>query len=258
MSNINYCDWRRIPPDLWPRVLGERVFKEQAFPDKGVTRELPPQPYLGVGIYLGRAFQGRVVTVTTSPTLIVSQGPANPYLILNPSRTVGLTSSGLLYSGTVNAAGNTQSDPLGVANYLNMHLHLNVTAITGTWDIIAQTRDPQSLNWADSQTIFSGITGTGTYYASIGQLGVVTDFAVRWNPVAAGSMTFSLSYSLKEGIIGSAAGLARTIFIGPNDGVSVQSGFPILEGGKEVFIVGEGVEVWGVSYVDIPVNIFQL
>jgi hypothetical protein len=249
----DYCDWRRIPPDLWPRI-----FREYAEKVKPVSRERPPQPYLGIGIYLGRAFQGRKVTIGTEPTLIIPAGPSLPYMILNPSRTVGLTSSGLLYSGTVNAAGNTQATPLGVANYLNMHLFLNVTAVTGTWDFIAQCLDPQSLNWADSQTIFSNITTTGTYYGTIGQLGVVTDFAVRWNPTTAGSITFSLSYSLKEGTIGASTGLAQTIFIGSNNGVSPQSGYPILEGYKEVFIVGEGVEVWGIAYVDVAVNVFQL
>jgi len=256
MNNvINYCDWKRIPPDLWPRIF-EAISKEKEA--EIVKRSVPPQIYLGTAIYLGKGFQGRRVLVTTSPTLIIPAGPAYPYMILNPSRTVGLTSSGVLYSGTVNAAGNTQSSPLGVANYLNMHLFLDVTAVSGTWDFVAQARDPESGNWADSQVIFSGITTTGTRYASIGQLGVATDFAVRWEPTAAGSITFSLSYSLKEGIIGSAAGLSQTVFIGSNNGITVTSGFPILEGNKEVFIVGENVEVWAIAYVSLYVNIFQL
>jgi len=254
MNNINYCDWKRIPPDLWPRILKELG----VVPEDVVRRDRPPQPYLGIGIYLGKGFQGRRILVTTTPTLIIPAGPAYPYMILNPTRTVGLTTSGLLYSGTVNAAGNTQDNPLGVANYLNLHLFLNVTAVSGTWDFISQVYDPVSLNWADSQTVFSSINSTGTYYGFIGQLGVATDFAIRWDPTAAGSITFSLSYSLKEGTIGSSTGLSQTIFIGSNNGVTPDSGYPILEGQKEVFVVGENVEIWAVSYVNLYVNIFQL
>ncbi|MCL6542098.1 MAG: hypothetical protein K6T87_16195 [Roseiflexus sp.] len=256
MGQINqredYCDWRRIPPDLWPRIL-------KGYEDRTIgARERPPQPYLGVGIYLGRAFQGRRIGIGPSPTLIVQSGPALPYMILNPSQTVGLTTTGKLFSGTVNSAGNTQNTPLGVANYLNLHLFLNVTSVTGVWDFIAQALNPQTLTWADTQLVFSGISANGDYYATVGQLGVVTDFAVRWNPTSAGSITFSLSYALKEGTVGSSTGLSKTIFIGSNNGVSTESGYPILEGHKEVFIVGEGAEVWGISYVPLQISVFQL
>ncbi|MCL6577984.1 MAG: hypothetical protein K6T73_01175 [Candidatus Bathyarchaeota archaeon] len=196
-------------------------------------------------------------SVTTTPSILIAPPHEWPYVILNPSLIAGLTSSYTIYSGTVDAAGNTQANPLGVANYLKMHFHLDITAITGTWDIYAQTKDPVSGKWTDSQCIFSGLTSIGTKYATVGEYGIVTDFAVRWDPVVAGSMTFSLSATVKEGMGGSSAGLARTIYIGGND-VTVDSGLEIKEGESKLIMLGPDITLYGVAKTTIPVKVFTL
>ncbi len=259
MNERRFRGFGEVPPDLYPRVVREGVGVPLRAIDQA-RRDIPPQVYTGNAIYLGRGFQGRSVAISATPALIIPAGQSWPYLILNPSRSVGLTNFGDVQN-TLNtaAAGNTQATPIGVANFLSLRFMLEVTANVGTWDFIAQTRNPMSGTWVDSQTIFPGVVAAAAnLYADVGGFGNDVDLAVRWNPTAPGAITFRLSYVLKEGTVGSGAGAAQTLFIGPNDGVSPVSGFPILEGLKEAFIVGEAVEVWGIGLTNFNINVFQL
>lgn len=209
------------------------------------------------GIILSRPFKTVSMDISTSPRIILRPPHPTAYLISNPSLSVGLTTSHVFFSGTQSAAGNTQASPLGVANYMKMHFHMNVTAVTGDWDIVFQTRDPNSGNWADSQVIFSNITSVGTYYASIGDFGLVVDAAIRWIPNAAGSITFSVTGTLKDGAPGAGSGLARSIFLGDRN-VTPESGYPLFEGQNRIFYLGDEVELWAVSLVDTSVKVFLL
>ena len=258
MNNIN-TKYRGLPPDLWPRRVFQGVGGQRGAPNlENMDRNTPP-PYLGEAIYVGRGFQGLIANITNVPSLILTSQYSWPYMILNPSRSVGLTSSGTIITSTTTAlAGNTQLTPLGVANYMYMQLFFEITAVTGTWDFIAQVLNPATNTWFDSQYLITGAVAPINQYVNIGMLGLATDFAVRWVPTAPGSITFSIGYTLKEGTVGSATGLAQTIYIGSNPGISVVSAFPILEGDKEIFVVGEGVELWGVSESDVTARIFML
>ncbi len=240
---------------LEPKIV--YVGEGRGDPNVPVDRGSPPS-FMGDAIYLSRGFQGRTVTINTTPVLIQRSTFAHPYMILNPSRSVGLTNSFLISSGTKVAAGNTQAAPSGVANFMGLHFFLDVTAVSGTWDFFHQARDPGSGNFADIQTIFAGLTATGTYYAFVGALGVPVDIAVRWNPTIAGSITFTLTGVLKEGTIGSAGGLSQTVYLGADQNVAVGFGFPILEGQKYTFVLGENIELWGVAEVSVTVNVFEL
>lgn len=225
------------------------------------ARELAPG--LGMGnivmdtLIMSRAPTTMIVTVGTTPVQLAVPPHSTPYLISNPTlgSTEGTTSV-VLVDTTVSAAGNTQAAPMSVGNFLQCHFHLNVTAVTGSWDIIAQTQDPLSLNWADSQTLFSGVNAVGTYYGNVGAFGLVTYAAVRWVPVAAGSMTFSLTGTLKEGVA-IAGGLLNSVFIGGN-AVTVNTGIPIFEGKDKVIYPGLDVELWAVAYKNISIKMFSL
>jgi len=212
---------------------------------------------MGDAIYLTRNLQGRTVTVGTTPVLLVDSAFAWPYLILNPSKTTGLTTTVTGFSGTVSAAGNSQSSPIGVSGFYAGHFHLDVTAVTGTWDIIQQSYDSISGKWFDVQTVFSGVASPGSYYASVGTMGIATDLAFRWNPTVAGSMTFSLAAVLKGGLGGSSAGLSQVVYLG-GENVSTVAGYPLLEGHKQAFIIPEGVQLWGVAATNIDIRVFML
>lgn len=246
--------YRDLPPDLWPRI-------PRALPSGyggPVDRSVPPS-YMGDAIYLSRSLMGRVFTITTTPTLLIDASYAWPYLVLNPTKTVGLSTTVTGFSGTVAAAGNSQTTPgsIGVSGFYSVHYHLNVTAVTGTWDIVAQSYDSISLQWMDTQTIFAGIAATGQYYASVGTFGLATDLAFRWNPTAAGSLTFSLAAVLKGGLGGSSAGLAQVAYLG-GPGVTTDTGYPLLEGQKQGFIVGENVQLWAVAGTNLDIRVFML
>lgn len=209
---------------------------------------------------LDRGLVGTSVTVDTTPTLIIRSVFNRGYIILNPSTIVGTTSTGtILASASRATTGNTQATALSVSNYRDLHLFLDVTAVPGagaTLDIFSQALDPVSAKYADIQNIFPAITATGTYYANIGSLGLVTDFAIRW-AISAGNFTFSIGFALKEGLPGTSNGLSKTIYLG-NSGVSTVSGFPILEGQSRSFYARENTELWAVASAELDLRIFEL
>ena len=209
---------------------------------------------------LDKGLIGRAVTVGTTATRIIQAQFLRGYRILNPSTIVGTTAFGtLLTSASRSATGNTQADSLGVANYRDLHLFLNVTAVPGggaTLDINTQALDPASLNWVSIQNIFTGITSTGTYYANVGSLGLTTDFAIAWT-ISSGNFTFSIGYVLKEGLPGTSNGISKTIYIG-NSGVTTNSGFPLLEGQSLPFFLRENTELWAIAAESLELRIFEL
>jgi len=267
-------DLRDLPPDLMPRrvreyesVQGARGHAAPRGGGLGLANHWLELINRNTGIIastsvLQRGLIGRSVTINTTPTLIVRAEFLRGFMFLNPASVIGTTGFGtILASSTQTTDGNTQSASLGVANYRDMHLFLDVTAVSGTTptlDIIAQAYDPESGNWADTSAIWSGINGTGTMYANPGGLGLASDFAVRW--VLGGSspsFTFSIGYVLKDGLPGSAAGLSNAIYMG-GPGVSSVSGFPLLEGQSRSFYLSENTELWGVAAVALELRVFEL
>jgi hypothetical protein len=201
------------------------------------------------------------VTTTAQRAILATQPKA--YILVNPSSSVGTTISGtLLASASRSGSGNTQASSIGVANYMNMHLFLDITVSGGGTIVInTQAKDPLSGAWANTQNdIFSSPSAVGTYYAGIGSLGVATDFAISWS-VSAGSSTFSLGYVLKDGIMGSSTGLSRTIYLGANSGIisgSNSPGFPLLEGDRWAIFVKENTEIWAIAQTALNLNIIEM
>lgn len=202
-------------------------------------------------------------SVGATPTLIIpAEKQFRGYWLINPSLVIGGTTAttGLL-SGIRTTNGNTQSSPLGVANYRDMHLYLNVTAVSGagaTLDIYAQSLDPVSATWADTQLVFSAVSTTGLSYANIGSLGLGTDFALRW--VLSGttpSFTFSVGIILKEGLPGTGSGVGKAIYLGTNSNITTGAGFPLMEGNKEKFYLRPDTELWAVAPAATTLNIFS-
>jgi len=249
--------YRGLAPDLWPRRLRSAVREEEY-----QERNIPPE-YTGNAMMVGKGFLGRALIITTVPSLMIRAEYAWPYIILNPSNPLAagdaLSTSIIHASAAEVAAGNTQALSVIATAYRNAHLHLIVTAVTGTWDFYEQSLDPATLNWTDVQRIYTAITATGNYYASVGTLGVVQSMAVRWDPVVAGSITFALSLSLKDPIYsGAASGIDKTIYLGPNSDINTTIGYPVLEGKERELIVGEGVEIWGVAGAPVEIRIFEV
>lgn len=217
-------------------------------------------------VYLNRLEPGlfsRVVTVTSTPAIILREPVSRAYILLNPSRTVGLTTSGTILSSALRAAGasgNTQASSLGVGNYRTMRLFLNISATGGGVVVVnTQSEDPVSSNYATTQNdIFGSQSAVGTYYADIGELGVDTDFAISWSVSAAGTSTFSVGYVLKDGVGGSGAGLSQAIYLGGSNSVRVGNGSPIPEGQERSFFLRANTELWAVSEVSVNVQVFEL
>jgi len=238
---------------------------------RGESENFPVQPPKIPAVYLTRNFLGRVVNVGIIPTLIHDTARPQNIMITNPSPS-GISGGLLAATGLVTqqvavvGAGNSQAAPLGVANYLNMHLCLNITAIAATWSFWNQVQDPVTLNWTDSGPLAINVTPAivagwtnATLYGFLGQLGVGTNYALRWTlDAGAGALSFTLSYILKQGMIGSPLGISQVIWIGSNRGVQVASGYPLLEGSEKVFQVEENTQIWGIAQTTVAIRVFEL
>lgn len=230
---------------------------------------------IAAGIYvlanqqiLRQGMASEVVTVGTSPTLIFRDPSDRSILILNPASPATTTFGTLLPLAVRGGSGDTQADPVSVANYQSLRLFLRITVTGGATNTIAintQTRDPLGLGWAGvADDVFNGVVGSpggspfavGTYYAPIGGNGVDIAFAVSY-AVGAGTPTWSLSYVAKDGLPGSAAGADRTVYMGP-PGVQTAFGFPLLEGGERSFFVKGNTPLYAVAASATPVRVFRL
>jgi len=211
---------------------------------------------------LKRGLFGRTITITTTPQLIINAEYLRGYILLNPNELAGTTSAGTLLASasrgaaTANLTGN--SSTLGVANFLAGHFFVNITAISGgaAVTITLQALDPATGVWMDVQDLVTGVVATGGTYAFVDGLGVATDLRVRWS-LGAGDATFSVGFVLKNGLAGTSAGISQTIFLG-SAGVTVESGFPLLNGDKEKFFLQEGVQLYAVANASLPMKIFEL
>jgi hypothetical protein len=218
---------------------------------------------LAQAITLRPGFAPKVFTVTTTPQRVFVSSQDKVILLVNPSVSAGLTTSGTLLASGTHASSNTQATPLSVGNFMTLRLFLSITitgGATNTITVNAQSQDPLSLGWATTQTdVFDAVTNfaVGTYYANLGTLGVDLTFAVLWT-IGAGTPTWSLSYLLKDGLPGSGAGAAQTIFFAGSDGVNSTAGFALLEGSERAYFVPRDTEIWVVSNGSVTLKILEL
>lgn len=262
--SLEYPD---IPVDMYPRPIQnwERT-PNGALVEAGSTGD-PTGGLLGriardTGILsstamLKRGLLGRTVTVTTVPELIIDAEYLRGYIILNPNELAGSTAAGTLLASAARTTTGSSS-ALGVANFLLAHYYLDITSIVGGGNltITLDTLDPASGNWVVSQTLFSAVAVTGTSYAYVGEIGTATDARVSWS-VSAGTITFSVGYVLKSGLIGTSAGIAQTIYLG-GPGVTTTSGFPLLNGQSQKFFLEENLQLYAVAGATLPLKIFEL
>lgn len=218
--------------------------------------------YLAGVITLQRGLLGRVVTITSTPQLIIDQQEVGGrgYLLLNPAGVVGLTATATVFSTqTVIGANTATSAEFGVANYKTARFFVVATFVAGvgpvTFDL--QTKDPVTGTYITAQTVFS-LAATGNAYADVGTLGIDTDFRMLVTVPAGTTITFSVGAVLKDGLEGTTTGTAQTIFIG-GAGVTPQAGYPLLAGNEKSFYLIENVKLYAVtSGPSLDMNIFQL
>ena len=203
-----------------------------------------------------------VVSPIAAVGLLVQSTTDRSYTIINPTAAIGLTTPITYYAAgsTFSGLGNTQADPISISNYDSMHLMIDVTAVSaGTFNFIAQIKDPLSGNWVDTQDIQpAGITGSGTIYAYFSGYGLSQNFALRWTDNGGGGiLTGSIGYTLKVGLGGAATGDSNTIYIG-NQNVTRFTGYPLLEGQFRDWFLRENSEMYAVSVTgSVDVNVIE-
>lgn len=211
---------------------------------------------------IGNAFFPRVITVGTTPTLLIAPNRSpRGYRLINPNS----SSSGVVTAVTISPIGTvfpvavTNTTPLDVSAHGGAAFFMDVTeASGGPVSVNLQTQDPVSGNWATAQgDIFQfgpGVAAIGTYYANAGIIGIDQDARLQVD-VAGDSLTASLGAILKPGVAGTISG--PTIFLGGPD-VNTTIGMPILSGGQETFYLKENTAIYAVAVADAVINIFEL
>lgn len=213
---------------------------------------------------IGNAFFPRVITVGTTPTLLIAANRTpRGYWIINPNSSVSgvVTAVTISPAGTVFPVGTTNTAAIDVSAHGGAAFYMDVTeASAGPVSVDLQTQDPVSLNWATAQAdIFQfggggGAAAIGTYYANAGIIGIDQQARFQVN-VAGDSLTASLGAVLKPGVAGAVSG--PTIFLGGED-VNTTIGFPLLSGGRDVFYLKENTAIFGIAAAATNVNIFEL
>lgn len=266
--------WEDVPPDIHERAVQEyRVYGGSAVElgpggvpiinrDELIQKIADGVNAIASTLILDRGLIGRQVLVPSTPVLIAKAQYLRGYLFLNPALSVGLTSAGTLLSPTPlsNGVSPFATTTLGVGNYKTLRLTLNVTNFggIGTVTFNAQTLDPVSATtFITTQTVFS-VTGNGNFYADLGELGVDTDFRMLITIPAGVTLTSSIGFILKDGLEGTSSGVAQTIFIGGN-GVTPDSGYPLLSGKEKAFYLRENTELYAVTDgPTLPLRVFEL
>jgi hypothetical protein len=256
---------RDVPIDLRERYI--RHDKAGAVPElpgggQDLSQLINDVHSIAGTLVLRRGLLGRIVTVTSTPQLVINQQEigGRGYLLLNPAGVVGLTAKGTLVASQVLAGATTlQSASLGVANYKTAKLFINATFTIGagpvTFDI--ETLDPiTGTVQFISQTL--SMAATGQLYADLGTLGVDTDLSVLITVPGGTTITVAIGFVLKDGLEGTSAGVTQTIFLG-GPGVRDTAGYPLLSGKERPFYLMENVQLYAVTAgPNLDMNIFEL
>lgn len=215
------------------------------------------------GIPITKAFIGLTVSIGTSATQIVVPDKKRSYLIVNPaSETLGSTTDEIIATASTITANGT-SAVIDVAGVEDLHIFFEPTAITGRWKIWLQAKNPVTGDYADTQLLFdtadADIAANTESYAYVGSHGIASSARFRYEEVSAGSLTFNLGITRKKnvGSLDVSTGVPRTVYLG-NSGVTTSSGYPLLEGAQDFFIIDQNVDLHGVAQTTTDLKLFQL
>ena len=204
-------------------------------------------------------FVGRVIALTAGiPARIIERSKwPRGYIIINPAEVSGFTSTITPFPSLLRVPAVYTSAAFNVSGVDTARFFLDVTvqAAGATLVVNAQTQDPLTGNWATSQAdIFGGSAAVGTYYASIGPLGVDRQLRLQAT-VAVNDETFSISGLLKGGAL---TPTGSTVYIGDVN-VTTTVGYPILPAQREYFWLGDDVELFAISPTEpMILKVFQL
>lgn len=211
---------------------------------------------------IGLSFVPRLITInpatTNNPTQIIVPNQAKRgYIIINPAEISGFSQEATFFPSLLRAPATYNSNVFNVTGIWSTRIFLDVTVqgAGATLIVNAQTQDPLTGNWANSQLdIFGGAAAAGTYYASIGSLGVDKNIRLQAT-VGIGNETFSISGLFKGGIT---TPVGSTVYLGGPD-VNPLFGYPILPGDKLPIFLLENVGLFAITSTNIlSLKIFQL
>ncbi len=204
-------------------------------------------------------FISRVISLTAGvPAEIISRSKwPRGYIVINPAEVAGFSTTITPFPSLLRVPATYNSAAFNVSGVDTARFFLDVTvqAAGATLVVNAQTQDPLTGNWATSQAdIFGGSAAVGTYYASIGPLGVDRQLRLQ-AVVGVNNETFSVSGLLKGGAL---SPTGSTVYIGGPD-VTTLIGYPILPGQREYFWLGDDVALYAISPTEpMTLKVFQL
>ncbi len=249
----------RIKQRLFERIKKECVSPITPIPEKPYPEKLYFEPIdviYGIEVLpFTRDLSTEIITVKTEPTLLLTPPHPKIYIVHNPVRIEAPDYTIInLFEGETDEEGDTTATPIGVTGYKDCHLHLTVRKVTGTWKFAQLVLDPYTFEWAEVQ-VFRTVDSAGAYYDYFEKFGIATDIAFKWYPEISGTIDFSLTVTLKEGV-GEIA-IERTIYLGGRN-VTVDIGYPLLESEKIAILPDQNLEVWAIAKVETPIKVYRL
>lgn len=206
---------------------------------------------------LGNAFTPFTFTIgTTAVQILAPNKSPRGYLFFNPSQFLtGATLDTTMFPAAVRGAATYTSAAINVQGLRTARFFLDITTPPATLQVNVESQDPLTGKWARTQTdIFSGVVAVGTYYATIGEIGVDDFLRVVVVQTGAGA-NWSLTMVNKEafGSIVSAPG----VFLG-NANVRTNFGYPILGGQEKRFWLMDNTPLYAIALATTTLNVFQL
>lgn len=204
-------------------------------------------------------FVSRVIPLTAgipSEIISLSKWPRG-YIVINPAEVSGFSTTITPFASLLRVPATYNSAAFNVSGVNSARFFLDVTvqAAGATLVVNAQTQDPLTGKWATSQAdIFGGAAAVGTYYASIGSLGVDRQLRLQ-AVVGVDNETFSISGILKGSTL---TPTGSTVYIGDAN-VTANIGYPILPAQREYFWLGDNVSLYAISPTEpMILKVFQL
>ena len=201
-----------------------------------------------------RQLKSYAYTIGTTPTPLIQSPTEWPYIIYNCELPRPITKEELVMNTSLSYDG--YSSELDVGNYKSAHVILNVTTITGRWNVILQTYSTRLGVWVDVYTLDT-INTTGTRYYSLSD-GVAFKIRLKFEQLTPGStITLGASIILKDGLEGSGDGLSKVLWLGGRS-VTPGNGLAVPENTDRVIFPVQGLELYGVAYTSVNVRVFSL
>jgi len=267
MANTPYFPNRAIPPDLQRFPIRDYSESPGGISVGDSIRERIAQANEANAsiVSLSKGLYGRAVTVGTTEVLLVDAQRLRSYLFVNGASATAPTLDSVIQE-TQNIATDATvqyTDEFDASNYRTATSFIVVSNVVATFTSLVlelQGYDVASETWLTTYTLAT-IVGAGSTVSEIASNKMTSTMRIKATLNGSGSVEcdWSVGMTFKDGLAQSAdAGLTGAVYIGPQ-GLTVESGYPLLESQERAFFMKENVNLYAIGKsAGQTVRVFEL